>query len=402
MPSDSYTLTISDIGFPASHAASHGVGAADAVSISTTQITAGTLGVARGGTGAVTLTGYVKGTGTTLMTAAATVPVGDISGTLLVANGGTGVTTSTGSGSNVLSTDAVLFTPTLGTPKAGSVLTNCTGLPLTSGAGVTGILPVAYGGTGTVGTSIDTLSFDKLKFKTASQSSDALNAGELRWNSADNTLDLKLSTDVTLQVGQESNIFVKNEGVVTIPNGSIVYISGADVATPAVQLATNANFTAERTLGMATQQILAGAYGYITTQGLVRDLNTSAYVTGTPLYLNTGGLLTSTKPVFPAIAIRIGIVVRSNSTAGSIYVQPQLFSDGRTSGQFAWDGNDTIGPSITVMGMTSASNVIIQQRNTTSILHRSFGAVCSTDGFVPHSDSGTSLDGKLFSYIAFV
>jgi hypothetical protein len=52
--------------------------------------------VATGGTGAATLTGYVKGTGTTPMTAAATIPVADISGTLPVANGGTGAATLTG------------------------------------------------------------------------------------------------------------------------------------------------------------------------------------------------------------------------------------------------------------------------------------------------------------------
>jgi hypothetical protein len=40
----------------------------------------GTLPVANGGTGAVTLTGYVKGTGTTAMTASATVPGSDLTG----------------------------------------------------------------------------------------------------------------------------------------------------------------------------------------------------------------------------------------------------------------------------------------------------------------------------------
>ena len=52
--------------------------------------------VATGGTGASTLTGYVKGTGTTAMTASATIPVADITGTLPVANGGTGAATLTG------------------------------------------------------------------------------------------------------------------------------------------------------------------------------------------------------------------------------------------------------------------------------------------------------------------
>lgn len=48
-----------------------------------------------------------------------------VTGTLPVANGGTGVTTSTGSGNNVLSTSPTLVTPVLGTPTSGN-LSNCT------------------------------------------------------------------------------------------------------------------------------------------------------------------------------------------------------------------------------------------------------------------------------------
>ena len=70
---------------------------------------------------------YQAGTGLTLTgnTFALTTPVA-------VANGGTGVTTSTGSGAVVLATSPTLVTPVLGTPTSGT-LTNCTGLPVSTG-----------------------------------------------------------------------------------------------------------------------------------------------------------------------------------------------------------------------------------------------------------------------------
>jgi hypothetical protein len=74
-------------------------GTISGVTIPASNVT-GTLGVANGGTGATTLTGYVKGTGTTPMTASATIPNTDITGL------GTASTKDAGAANGVATLDA--------------------------------------------------------------------------------------------------------------------------------------------------------------------------------------------------------------------------------------------------------------------------------------------------------
>ena len=114
-------------------------------------ISLGTVPVANGGTGATTLTGYIMGTGTTAMTASATIPAANISGnisgnaanvtgTVAVANGGTGATTLTG---YIMGTGTAAMTASATIPAA-SISGNISG----NAANVTGTVAVANGGTG--------------------------------------------------------------------------------------------------------------------------------------------------------------------------------------------------------------------------------------------------------------
>ena len=340
------------------------------------------------------------------------VNVSSPTGTLPAANGGTGYSnytagemlyasgpTSLSKLSKGASTTYVLHGAGAGTAPSWGTINLATD--------VTGVLPIANGGS-TTGANADTISF-----LTTGQTTDALAKGELRWNSTDETLDLKLAGDVTLQVGQESNIYVHNsESVDTIPNGSVVYVHGAADDNVAVRLATNANITSSKTLGVATQSITAGSHGYITTQGLVRGLDTSAFTSGDSLWLGVGGALTATEPVFPATAVRMAIVVRDDVEEGSIYVQPQLFSDGRVSGSFVWGAGGATSVSTTITGLSATSSVIIQERGATPV-RSMYSVVCTTNSFIAHAAADASsgggtvagslpASGTVFSYIAFI
>ena len=120
------------------------------VSTAGTIVMGGTLNVSSGGTGVNTLTGYVIGNGTSPFTATTAIHVSSITGVLPIANGGTATSTALTSSAVMVSNGTAIVQGPLGTST--TVLHGNTSLPFYSAVAlasdVSGLLPVANGGTG--------------------------------------------------------------------------------------------------------------------------------------------------------------------------------------------------------------------------------------------------------------
>jgi len=148
--------------------------------------------------------------------------------------------------------------------------------------------------------------------------------GKLYWNDDDKTLNLGLTGGSVLQIGQEIIIRGKNVSGSTINDSSVVYIKSATGEFPDMDLANASKTSGSMTLAVATQNVNNNAYGYFTTFGLVRNINTSSWSAGTELFLDdTNGGLTSDKLSHPNFRIKIGHVVKSHATEGSVFVSIQ-------------------------------------------------------------------------------
>ena len=198
---------------------------------------------------------------------------------------------------------------------------------LPSASALTGgeVLPVVQGGS-TLGATVNQIK-DKIQASTinvlkmnASSVQTLANIGELAFNPDTQTLEVKCSADVTLSIGQENYIRGKNAEASTILNGTVVYVSGGLGANSLIRRAGNADGTAERVIGVATQDIVANNIGFVTTSGIVNKLNTSAYLEGDLLWLGTNGTMTNVKPATSVDQICIGVVLRPHATEGSILV----------------------------------------------------------------------------------
>lgn len=151
--------------------------------------------------------------------------------------------------------------------------------------------------------------------------------GRFVWNDTDGTLDLGLKGgNVTLQLGQEIVQPVTNKTGTTLVDMEVVYVTGAQGNRMTVGRAlADSDLTSAAILGVVTEHIADNQTGFVTTEGMVRNVDTSGFAEGAVLYLSptVAGVITSTKPVAPQHTVMVGYCVRSHASVGSIYVKVQ-------------------------------------------------------------------------------
>lgn len=161
---------------------------------------------------------------------------------------------------------------------------------------------------------------DGIQLNTAVQQTAA--EGKLTWNVDDGTLQVGMpGGDVNLQIGQEQLLRATNQSGGNFTNGQVVYIEGAQGSRPTIDLAQADNhITAGNTIGILTEDIDNGDSGYVTTYGLVRDIDTSAFSAGDVVWLSAtvAGAYSGTRPNLPDYRIRLGYVLFSNVSSGVI------------------------------------------------------------------------------------
>lgn len=148
----------------------------------------------------------------------------------------------------------------------------------------------------------------------------------LRWNEQDRCLEYISPLGNTVQIGQEQWDIGVNKTGGQVLDGRVVYASGIQGGRLTFDYA-DASIAAKCALvGVVTAPTDDNQEGPVTTFGRVHDLDTSAWIEGTKLYIaaDATGVLTDTAPPVPNFRIWVATVLYQHPTQGAIFVFPRI------------------------------------------------------------------------------
>lgn len=157
-------------------------------------------------------------------------------------------------------------------------------------------------------------------------------AGVMAWNVDENTMNIGMNANTTLQVGQETYYYVKNVTGSPISDGTVVMANGTNGASGRIHIApaiANGTFPSKYIIGITTEDIADGADGFVTSFGKVRGLDTSMFSEGDILYASpsVAGGLANTVPIAPNNIVTVAMVVNKHATNGTLFVRPSYGSN---------------------------------------------------------------------------
>lgn len=150
--------------------------------------------------------------------------------------------------------------------------------------------------------------------------------GKLFWDDTNGTAALGLKGgNVTLQLGQELVQLVKHADNTGLLDGKVCYAVGSSGDNLTVRYAqANSEITSTTTIGLMTENATGGNKGFMTTYGLVHDIDTSGLTEGAVVWLSpfVAGGMTTTKPTAPNHTVMVGICIRQHAVNGHLFVMP--------------------------------------------------------------------------------
>jgi hypothetical protein len=135
-------------------------------------------------------------------------------------------------------------------------------------------------------------------------------------------------SSIRQHIGRDLLMRVRNNTGFTISKGNAVRIIGShNNEAPEIDEAIGSGEFLSNVIGLTAHDISHNSFGYVNTDGVIRNLDTSNFNTADELFLSpstSGALVTSSgnaMPSLPDYRVPIGFVIRSHSSNGSILVQ---------------------------------------------------------------------------------